>query len=163
MGRAHHAVRTGVKSFHHPVVGDLSLTFEAQDIAADGLRITVYAAESGTPSQDALNPPRQLGSDYGSRRDSPYGRRERLAVSAGTPGPSGSDRTCRATASSAGLSPVRPQSSARQGRGCRHGSRGRDPSARMRANGRRCRRTIAGVGLGCQMAFFARTADRNEA
>lgn len=47
--------RTGLKSFHHPVVGDLSLTFEAVDITADGLRITPYTAEPGTPSQDALN------------------------------------------------------------------------------------------------------------
>ena len=47
--------RTGVKSLHHPVVGELSLTFEALDITADGLRITAYTAEPGTPSQDGLN------------------------------------------------------------------------------------------------------------
>jgi transcriptional regulator with XRE-family HTH domain len=48
--------RTGVKRFHHPVVGDLTLTFEALDLAADaGLRISAYSAEPGTPSHDALN------------------------------------------------------------------------------------------------------------
>ena len=47
--------RTGTKRFHHPVVGDLTLTFEALDLAADsGLRISAYSAEPGTPSDDAL-------------------------------------------------------------------------------------------------------------
>jgi hypothetical protein len=47
--------RTGVKRFHHPVVGDLTLTFEALDLAADsGLRISAYTAETGTSSDDAL-------------------------------------------------------------------------------------------------------------
>jgi transcriptional regulator with XRE-family HTH domain len=47
--------RTGVKRFRHPVVGDLTLTFEALDLAADsGLRISAYTAELGTPSDDAL-------------------------------------------------------------------------------------------------------------
>jgi transcriptional regulator with XRE-family HTH domain len=47
--------RTGVKRFHHPAVGDLTLTFEALDLAADtGLRISAYTAEPGTPSDDAL-------------------------------------------------------------------------------------------------------------
>jgi len=48
--------RSGIKRFHHPVVGELTLTFEALDLAADdGLRISVYTAEPGTPSHDALN------------------------------------------------------------------------------------------------------------
>jgi hypothetical protein len=47
--------RSGVKRFHHPVVGDLTLSFEALDLAADdGLRISVYTAEPGTPSHDTL-------------------------------------------------------------------------------------------------------------
>jgi transcriptional regulator with XRE-family HTH domain len=47
--------RTGTKRFHHPVVGDLILTYEALDLAADeGLRISAYSAEPGTPSDDAL-------------------------------------------------------------------------------------------------------------
>ena len=37
------------------MVGDLSLTYEALDLAADtGLRISAYTAEPGTPSDDAL-------------------------------------------------------------------------------------------------------------
>jgi hypothetical protein len=48
--------RTGVKRLHHPAVGDLSLTFEAMDLAADaGLRISAYTAEPGSASEDALN------------------------------------------------------------------------------------------------------------
>jgi transcriptional regulator with XRE-family HTH domain len=47
--------RAGVKRFHHPAVGDLTLSFEALDLAADaGLRISAYTAEPGTPSDDAL-------------------------------------------------------------------------------------------------------------
>jgi hypothetical protein len=47
--------RTGVKRFRHPVVGDLTLTYEALDLAADeGLRISAYTAEPGSPSDDAL-------------------------------------------------------------------------------------------------------------
>src|ERR1700722_13953877 len=41
--------------FRPPVVGDLTLTYEALDLAADsGLRISAYTAEPGTPSDDAL-------------------------------------------------------------------------------------------------------------
>jgi hypothetical protein len=47
--------RAGLKRFHHPVVGDLDLAFEALDLTSDGLRITAYTAEPGTPSHDALN------------------------------------------------------------------------------------------------------------
>lgn len=48
--------RTGTKRFHHPVVGDLTLTFEALELAADpGQRLNIYTAEPGSPSQDALN------------------------------------------------------------------------------------------------------------
>jgi transcriptional regulator with XRE-family HTH domain len=47
--------RTGIKRFRHPVVGDLTLTYEALDLAADeGLRISAYTAEPGTPADDAL-------------------------------------------------------------------------------------------------------------
>ena len=47
--------RTGTKHIHHPVVGDLTLAYEALDLAADsGLRISAYSAEPGTPSADAL-------------------------------------------------------------------------------------------------------------
>lgn len=47
--------RTGRKLIHHPVVGDLDLDFEAMDFPSDpGLVLTVYTAEPGTPSSDAL-------------------------------------------------------------------------------------------------------------
>jgi hypothetical protein len=56
---ATHNVRfhnTGVKKFHHPVVGDLTLTFNRLDLAADhGLTIFTYAAEPGSRSAEALN------------------------------------------------------------------------------------------------------------
>ena len=49
----HH--RTGRKRLHHPIVGDLDLSFEALELPADpGLRINVYTADPGTPSEDAL-------------------------------------------------------------------------------------------------------------
>ena len=47
--------RTGVKRFRHPAVGDFTLTYEALDLAADeGLRVSAYTAEPGSPSDDAL-------------------------------------------------------------------------------------------------------------
>ncbi|MEU1306898.1 MmyB family transcriptional regulator, partial [Streptomyces shenzhenensis] len=50
--RLHHA---GLKRFHHPAVGDLTLTFEAFPIPTDpGLTLTALSAEPGTPAQDAL-------------------------------------------------------------------------------------------------------------
>ena len=46
---------TGVKEFHHPVVGELSLSFNRLDLAADqGLTIFTYAAEPGARSEEAL-------------------------------------------------------------------------------------------------------------
>jgi transcriptional regulator with XRE-family HTH domain len=55
--RAH---QMGAKRFHHPVVGDLTLTYEMLDLSADpGLQLLALSAEPGTPSQDAL---RLLGS-----------------------------------------------------------------------------------------------------
>jgi transcriptional regulator with XRE-family HTH domain len=48
--------RTGLKDIHHPVVGDLHLTFEAMELPADpGLALVVYSAEPGSPSADALH------------------------------------------------------------------------------------------------------------
>jgi len=59
--RAHwasHNVRfrvTGVKHFHHPVVGELSLNFERLDVAGDsGLTIFTYTAEPGSRADEAL-------------------------------------------------------------------------------------------------------------
>jgi transcriptional regulator with XRE-family HTH domain len=46
---------TYIKTLHHPVVGDLTLTWEAMHLPNDpDQRILVYAAEPGSPSQEAL-------------------------------------------------------------------------------------------------------------
>jgi transcriptional regulator with XRE-family HTH domain len=55
---AAHNVRfhnTGVKHLNHPVVGELYLTFNRLDLAADpGLTIFTYTAEPGSRSEEAL-------------------------------------------------------------------------------------------------------------
>jgi hypothetical protein len=55
---AAHDVRfhnTGVKRFHHPVVGELNLTYNRLDLAADeGLTLFTYTAEPGSRSDEAL-------------------------------------------------------------------------------------------------------------
>jgi hypothetical protein len=55
---AAHNVRihtTGVKRLHHPVVGDLDLTFESLVLPGDtGQNLLTYTAEPGSPTQDAL-------------------------------------------------------------------------------------------------------------
>lgn len=55
---AAHNVRqhfTGAKHFHHPVVGDLHLLFEALALSADaGLSLYVFSPEPGSPSDDAI-------------------------------------------------------------------------------------------------------------
>jgi hypothetical protein len=49
-------LRTGLKRYHHPVVGELSLDYEAMEFPADtGLTLTAYSAQPGTPSHDGLN------------------------------------------------------------------------------------------------------------
>jgi transcriptional regulator with XRE-family HTH domain len=56
---AAHDVRqhiTGIKRFHHPVVGDLDLTYDRLDLVADpGLTIFTYTAEPGSKHEQALN------------------------------------------------------------------------------------------------------------
>jgi hypothetical protein len=56
---AAHNVRfhqTGVKRIHHPVVGDLELTYETMELSADaGLVISVFDAEPGSRSEEALS------------------------------------------------------------------------------------------------------------
>lgn len=48
--------RTGVKNLHHPIVGDLTLAYEALELAGDdGQRILTYTAEPGSPSQERLD------------------------------------------------------------------------------------------------------------
>ena len=47
--------RTGVKRFHHPIVGDMTLSYESMEITADaGLRLNAYVAEPGSPSAEAF-------------------------------------------------------------------------------------------------------------
>lgn len=48
--------RTGIKRLHHPVVGDLDLSYQGFDVPGeDGLRMFVFTAEPGSPSQQALD------------------------------------------------------------------------------------------------------------
>lgn len=53
-----HDVRThgvGTKRFHHPVVGELTLTYEELAVTAeDGLALLIYTAEPGSPSAERL-------------------------------------------------------------------------------------------------------------
>jgi len=56
---AAHNVRyhqTGTKRLRHPVVGELELEYEVMDVSADdGMTISVYSAESGSRSAEALD------------------------------------------------------------------------------------------------------------
>ena len=46
---------TGVKQLHHPVVGELTLTYDRMELSADsGLSITTWTAEAGSKSEEAL-------------------------------------------------------------------------------------------------------------
>ena len=46
---------SGVKTFNHPVVGELNLSYEAMELSTDaGLTLTAFIAEPGSPSADAL-------------------------------------------------------------------------------------------------------------
>lgn len=60
---AAHNVRqhiTGIKHFHHPVVGELTLTYDRLDLVADpGLTLYTYTAEPGSRDEETL---RLLGS-----------------------------------------------------------------------------------------------------
>ncbi len=48
--------RTGRKRFHHPLVGDLELDYEAFELPGDpGQRINVYTAPPDSPAEEALN------------------------------------------------------------------------------------------------------------
>jgi transcriptional regulator with XRE-family HTH domain len=56
---AAHNVRyhqTGTKRLQHPVVGDLELSYEVMELAADtDLRLAIFTAEPGSRSDEALN------------------------------------------------------------------------------------------------------------
>jgi transcriptional regulator with XRE-family HTH domain len=46
---------TGVKQFRHHIVGELTLAYESMDLQAEpDLTMTLYAAEPGSPTEDAL-------------------------------------------------------------------------------------------------------------
>lgn len=63
--------RSGVKKIHHPVVGDIELTYEAFDLPADpGLSLSTYTAEPGSRSADAL----KLLASWAASSDSPADR-----------------------------------------------------------------------------------------
>ena len=53
-----HNVRThgsGVKHYHHHIVGDLDLAYETMDLRSDpGLSMTIFTAEPGSPTAHAL-------------------------------------------------------------------------------------------------------------
>ena len=47
--------RTGFKRLHHPVVGDLDLSYESMELTSQpGLTVVVYTAEPASPTHDAL-------------------------------------------------------------------------------------------------------------
>jgi transcriptional regulator with XRE-family HTH domain len=56
---AAHDVRrygSGTQRFRHPLVGDLTLNYEALEVVSDiDQTLIVYAAEAGSPSQESLN------------------------------------------------------------------------------------------------------------
>ncbi len=47
--------RSGVKTLHHPLVGDLTLAYEVLELAADpGLELVTYSADPGSRTEEAL-------------------------------------------------------------------------------------------------------------
>lgn len=47
---------TGSKRLHHPLVGDLTLSYEVMELAADTeLRLAIFTAQPGSPSEEAVN------------------------------------------------------------------------------------------------------------
>jgi hypothetical protein len=47
--------RTGVKRFRHPLVGDLTLTWDSLPLPADpGLALATYSPDPGSPSEAVL-------------------------------------------------------------------------------------------------------------
>lgn len=60
--------RDGLKRVHHPVVGDLDLTYQSMDLASDrGLLMLVFSAEPGSASHERL----QLLSNWASTHPDP--------------------------------------------------------------------------------------------
>jgi transcriptional regulator with XRE-family HTH domain len=62
----------GLHRFHHPLVGELNLVFEAAELRADpGLTLLLATAEEGSPSEQALH---RLGEADGRQMTAPTGR-----------------------------------------------------------------------------------------
>jgi len=83
---AAHNVRThdtGIKHIHHPLVGELNLTFESMELVADpGLTMFVYTAEPGSKTEQGLNllaswtaTPDEEGADADHEEQPRHGRR----------------------------------------------------------------------------------------
>jgi transcriptional regulator with XRE-family HTH domain len=48
--------RSGIKHIHHPVVGELDLSYETMELSADdGLTLAIFTADAGSTSQQALD------------------------------------------------------------------------------------------------------------
>ena len=76
-----HEHRTGRKIYHHPVVGDIDVTFDAFDMPGEpGLSICTYSVEDGTRRRQ-IHPARQLAAtqafDPEHRTDRVAGKTER--------------------------------------------------------------------------------------
>ncbi|WP_433463582.1 helix-turn-helix transcriptional regulator [Spirillospora sp. CA-128828] len=80
--RQHHI---GSKPFHHPVVGDLHLSYESLDLAADNLTLVVYGAEPGSDSEDKL----RLLASWATTLDTPSGQDDRREPRDRAAGPGG--------------------------------------------------------------------------
>ena len=53
--------RTGTKQIHHPVVGELDLSYESMELSADdGLSVAIFTAEPGSALPAGARPARQL-------------------------------------------------------------------------------------------------------
>jgi hypothetical protein len=63
-----HAHDSGVKNMHHPLVGEIKLSFEAMELVADpGLTMWVYTAEPGSRSQQIKSHDLDTGAGPGDR------------------------------------------------------------------------------------------------
>jgi hypothetical protein len=65
--------RTGIKLVHHPLVGEVHLSYEVMDLPADpGLSMVAFSAAAGSPSDEAV---RFLGS-WAATHDPATGERD---------------------------------------------------------------------------------------
>jgi transcriptional regulator with XRE-family HTH domain len=71
----HH--RSGLKRMHHPIVGDLDLTYESLDLPSEpGLVMNVYTAPVGSPTADAL----KMLASWAATQQSPLGEPQSQAT-----------------------------------------------------------------------------------